>query len=97
MKKDILDELEVKNSGIVSEKNFNDNTVLGINKDLEKLRINDDVSNEDIISNEYSSVINNSYVELNEVVKDKNNSIIDDKNKVYVHPIIPNKQWWGSF
>ena len=92
MKKDILDELELKNFENLSEEKFNDNTVLGMNKDLEKLRINDDVSNEDIISDEYSSVINNSYVELNEVVKEKDTSSIKDKNKVYVHPIIPNKQ-----
>lgn len=92
MKKDILDKLELKNFRNLSEEKFNDNTVLGMNKDLEKLRINDDVSNEDIISDEYSSVINNSYVELNEVAKDKNNSNIKDKNKVYEYPLIINKQ-----
>lgn len=92
MEKDILDELELKNSRNLSKGKFNDNTVLGMNKDLEKLRINDDVSNEDIISDEYSSAITNSYVELNEAVIDKDNSIIKDKNKVYVHPLIPNQQ-----
>lgn len=92
MKKDILDELELKNSRNLSEEKFNDNAVLGINKDLEKLRVNDDVSNEDIINDEYSSVITNSYVELNEAVIEKDNSIIKDKNKVYVHPLIPNQQ-----
>lgn len=92
MEKDILDELELKNSRNLLEGKFNDNTVLGMNKDIEKLRINDDVSNEDMISDEYSSAINNSYVELNEVVKEKDNSGIRDKNKVYLHPLIPNQQ-----
>ena len=50
MKKDILDKLELENFENLSEEKFNDNTVLGMNKDLEKLIINDDVSNEDIIS-----------------------------------------------
>lgn len=51
MSKDILDKLELKNYENLSEKNFNKNIVLRMNKDLDRLKIDDDVSNEDIINN----------------------------------------------
>ncbi|MCF0148981.1 MAG: hypothetical protein HUJ77_11365 [Clostridium sp.] len=61
MKKDILDKLELKNNENLSENKFGRNTVQDMNKDLDKLKINDDVTNEDIISYEYTSKNTNSY------------------------------------
>ena len=71
MNKDILDKLAVKESENLSEKNFKQNTVLGINRDLHKLKINDDFSNEDVINSEYTSKITNSYIELDTIKKYK--------------------------
>ncbi|GAA0085813.1 hypothetical protein UT300007_22520 [Clostridium sp. CTA-7] len=84
MIKNILDELQLKKSENLSDNNFNRNTALGMNRDLDKLKINDDFSNEDVIFDEYSSKITNSYIELNDVVKekDKYKNSKDDKNKV---------------
>ena len=61
MKKDILDKLEVKNNEKLSEDKFKRNTVLDMNKDLDRLKINDDVTNEDIINYQYTSKNTNSY------------------------------------
>ena len=69
MKKDILDKLAVKESENLSEKNLKQNTVLGINRDLHKLKINDDFSNEDVINSEYTRKITNSYIELKDTIK----------------------------
>lgn len=84
MIKNILDELQIKNSENLSDNNFNRNIALGMNRDLDKLKINDDFSNEDVIFDEYSSNITNSYIELNDVVKekDKYKNSKYDKNKV---------------
>ncbi|EOR20515.1 hypothetical protein A500_16695 [Clostridium sartagoforme AAU1] len=49
MIKGILDELILKNSENLSQHNFQTNSSLRINKDVDKLKINDDTSNEDII------------------------------------------------
>ena len=77
MSKDILDKLEIKNHENLSDNEFNKNTVLGMNKDLEKLKINDDFSNEDALNNEYTSKVTNSYIELNDVIKDDDRHRID--------------------
>ncbi|MBD7914938.1 hypothetical protein H9660_07235 [Clostridium sp. Sa3CUN1] len=69
MNKDILDKLAVKESENLSEKNFKQNTVLGMNRDLHKLKINDDFSNEDVINSEYTRKITNSYIELKDTIK----------------------------
>lgn len=69
MIKDILDKLEIKKSENLSESNFKQNTVLGMNRDLDKLKINDDFSNEDITNSEYTSKITNSYIELKDIIK----------------------------
>lgn len=69
MIKDILDKLEIKKNQNLSESNFKQNTVLGMNRDLDKLKINDDFSNEDIINSEYTSKITNSYIELKDTIK----------------------------
>lgn len=61
MKKDILDKLEVKNNENLSEDKFKRNTMLDMNKDLDRLKINDDVTNEDIINYYYTSKNTNSY------------------------------------
>lgn len=69
MTKDILDKLEIKKTDSLSENNFKQNTVLGMNRDLHKLKINDDFSNEDIINSEYTSKTTNSYIELKDTIK----------------------------
>ena len=61
VKKDILDKLEVKNNENLSEDKFKRNTMLDMNKDLDRLKINDDVTNEDIINYHYTSKNTNSY------------------------------------
>lgn len=71
MKKYILDKLEIKNNENLSELKFRKNTVLDMNRDLDRLKINDDVTNEDIINNEYTSKNTNSYIELRDAIKDK--------------------------
>jgi hypothetical protein len=94
MIKDILNELILKNSENLSQHNFERNTVLGMNRDLDKLKINDDISNEDIIVDEYSSKITNAYVELKDVVENKDKYEIskDDKNKVDLNSLTLNKE-----
>ena len=93
MSKDILDKLEIKNHENLSDNEFNKNTVLGMNKDLDKLKINDDFSNEDALNNEYTSKVTNSYIELNDVIKDDDRHRIDkdDKNKTDLNSLILNK------
>ncbi|GAA0107754.1 MULTISPECIES: hypothetical protein [Clostridium] len=94
MIKDILNELILKNSENLSQHNFERNTVLGMNRDLDKLKINDDISNEDIIVDEHSSKITNAYVELKDVVENKDKYEIskDDKNKVDLNSLTLNKE-----
>lgn len=94
MIKDILNELILKNSENLSQHNFERNTVLGMNRDLDKLKINDDISNEDIIVDEYSSKITNAYVELKDIVENKDKYEIskDDKNKVDLNSLTLNKE-----
>ena len=94
MIKDILDELQLKNSENLSQHNFERNTALGMNRDLDKLKINDDISNEDIIVDEHSSKITNAYVELKDVVENKDKYEIskDDKNKVDLNSLTLNKE-----
>ena len=94
MIKDILNELILKNSENLSQHNFERNTVLGMNRDLDKLKINDDISNEGIIVDEHSSKITNAYVELKDVVENKDKYEIskDDKNKVDLNSLTLNKE-----
>lgn len=94
MIKDILNKLILKNSENLSQHNFERNTVLGMNRDLDKLKINDDISNEDIIVDEHSSKITNAYVELKDVVENKDKYEIskDDKNKVDLNSLTLNKE-----
>ena len=63
MKKDILDKLELKNYENLSSNRMNDNS-LGINRDLEHLKINDDFSNNELLEDEFSIIENNSYIDL---------------------------------
>lgn len=80
MKKDILDKLELKNYENLSSNRMNDN-ILGINRELDHLKINDDFSNDELVEDEFSIVEINSYVDLSDIVQ--NNKINnDDKNKV---------------
>ena len=93
MSKDILDKLEIKNYENLLENEFKNNTVLEMNKDLDKLKITDDFSNEDALNNEYISKVTNSYIELRDVIKDDDRHKInkDDKNKTDLNSLILNK------
>ena len=71
MNKDILDKLELKNFENLSETDFKKNIVLDMNRDLDNLKINDDATNEDILDNEYTSKMNNSYIKLSDSIKSK--------------------------
>ena len=82
MKKDILDKLELKNYENLSSNRMNDNS-LGINRDLEHLKINDDFSNNELLEDEFSIIENNSYIDLSNVVENHNDIINrNDKNKI---------------
>ena len=79
MKKDILDKLELKNYENLSSNRMNDN-ILGISKDLDHLKINDDFSNGELVEDEFSIIQSNSYVDLSDVVEDNkinNNGKVD--------------------
>lgn len=65
MTKDILDKLQIKNFENLSENNYSNEVAIGMSRDLETLKINDDFSNEDVINNINSSNKNNSYIKLN--------------------------------
>lgn len=65
MSKDILDKLQLKNFENLSENTYTSKAALGMNKDLDNLKINDDFSNEDTITNANSPKKNNSYIKLN--------------------------------
>ena len=80
MKKDILDKLELKNYENLSSNRMND-SILGISRDLDHLKINDDFSNDELIEDEFSIIESNSYIDLSDVVE--NNKINNnDKDKV---------------
>lgn len=80
MKKDILDKLELKNYENLSSNRMSDN-ILGISRDLDHLKINDDFSNDELIEDEFSIIESNSYIDLSDVVEnDKINN--NDKGKV---------------
>ena len=82
MKKDILDKLELKNYENLSSNRMNDNS-LGINRNLEHLKINDDFSNNELLEDEFSIIENNSYIDLSNVVENHNDNINrNDKNKI---------------
>ena len=79
MKKDILDKLELKNYENLSSNRMNDN-ILGISRDLDHLKINDDFSNGELVEDEFSIIESNSYVDLSDVVEDNkinNNGKVD--------------------
>ena len=68
MKKDILDELELKNYENLSINRMNDNS-LGINRELDHLKINDDFSNDELLEDEFGIVENNSHIDLSETLE----------------------------
>ena len=79
MKKDILDKLELKNYENLSSNRMNDN-ILGISRDLDHLKINDDFSNDELVEDGFSIIESNSYVDLSDVVEDNkinNNGKVD--------------------
>ena len=79
MKKDILYKLELKNYENLSSNRMNDN-ILGISRDLDHLKINDDFSNDELVEDEFSIIESNSYVDLSDVVEDNkinNNGKVD--------------------
>lgn len=80
MKKDILDKLELKNYENLSSNRMND-SILGISRDLDHLKINDDFSNDELIEDEFSIIESNFYIDLSDVIE--NNKINNnDKDKV---------------
>ena len=72
MIKKILDELQLKNFENLSENTNTAKTALGMNRDLDRLKINDDFSNESAIINESSSKKYNSYIKLDNNLKEDN-------------------------
>jgi hypothetical protein len=64
MIKKILDELQLKNFENLSENTNTTKIALGMNRDLDRLKINDDFSNENAIINENSPKKYNSYIKL---------------------------------
>lgn len=68
MEKDILDELELKNYENLSSNRMNDNS-LGINRELDHLKINDDFSNDELLEDEFGIVENNSHIDLSETLE----------------------------
>ena len=68
MKKDILDKLELKNYENLSSNRMNDNS-LGINRELDHLKINDDFSNDELLEDEFGIVENNSHIDLSETLE----------------------------
>ncbi|WP_294129641.1 hypothetical protein [uncultured Clostridium sp.] len=68
MEKDILDKLELKNNENLSRNRMNDN-VLGMNRDLDYLKINDDFSNDELLEDEFGIVENNSHIDLSETLE----------------------------
>ena len=73
MKKDILDELELKNKENLFSNRFNNNSVTTMSREMETLKINDDSTNEEFIEDDFGIVENNSYINLSETLE-KNNS-----------------------
>ena len=73
LKKDILDELELKNKENLSSNRFNNNSAMTMSREMETLKINDDAKNEEFIKNDFGIVENNSYISLSEILE-KNNS-----------------------
>ena len=73
LKKDILDELELKNKENLSSNRFNNNSAMTMSREMETLKINDDAKNEELIENDFGIVENNSYINLSETLE-KNNS-----------------------
>ena len=72
----------MKNYENLSSNRMNDNS-LGINRDLEHLKINDDFSNNELLEDEFSIIENNSYIDLSNVVENHNDNINrNDKNKI---------------
>ena len=73
LKKDILDELELKNKENLSSNRFNNNSAMTMSREMETLKINDDSTNEEFIEDDFGIVENNSYISLSEILE-KNNS-----------------------
>ena len=73
LKKDILDELELKNKENLFSNRFNNNSATTMSREMETLKINDDSTNEEFIEDDFGIVENNSYISLSEILE-KNNS-----------------------
>ena len=69
LKKDILDELELKNKENLSSNRFNNNSAMTMSREMETLKINDDAKNEQFIKNDFGIVENNSYINLSETLE----------------------------
>ena len=69
LKKDILDELELKNKENLSSNRFNNNSAMTMSREMETLKINDDFSNDELLQDEFGIVENNSYIDLSETLE----------------------------
>ena len=69
LKKDILDELELKNKENLSSNRFNNNSAMTMSREMETLKINDDFSNDELLQDEFGIVENNSYINLSETLE----------------------------
>lgn len=83
MSKDILDKLELKNKENLSSHVFNNSVTLGMNTDIKDSKINDDVSNGDIINNGIIDGVGYCKDEEKELTEDENINVVD-------LPIFPN-------
>lgn len=86
MTKHVFDKIALKNSENLSSHNFTNNYTLGISDNINDLKIDDDVSNEDILYD--------SNIEEVEAYKEEENKIAPDNKgeniKVTDLPIFPN-------
>lgn len=51
-RENIIDKLALKNKENLTDKNFTENIVLGINRNFDNLKVNDDFSNEEQLKDE---------------------------------------------
>ena len=72
MIKKILDELQLKNFENLSENTNTAKTALGMNRDLDRLKINDDFSNESALINKNSPKKYNSYIKIDNNLENNN-------------------------
>ncbi len=81
MSEDIFDKLALKRKENLKDKDFTVNPVLGMSHNIETLKINDDFSNWNQVSNEYAFRRTNKYIPLEETVDNDENITINEEDK----------------